>query len=559
MRFIDLFAGIGGFRLGMESAGHECVAFCEIDKFARASYKAIHDTKGETEYHDITNVTDEEWRKFRGTVDVICGGFPCQAFSVAGKRQGFLDETRGTLFFEIARAAKQIKPRFLFLENVKGLLSSNTIIDYIDAVRIINNDLKENKELWETKRPLVMKQWKELDDNLTNILLKKFVSENIFQKEQLDTLSKKELEFHSEQLGIKAKAGLMKNLQYCVTQVLQTMKKSRNFQNVLAQVSDEHGEDITSILNQLSSTESLRATDISTLEKMASMFVEIDWLLNNPSGENSEKTKLFTILTGEKQMTDQKIYSFVTELPTLVYIILHWKLLQRSWKKALLLLTEKKESTFYAKTFKIILSVLDELGYDCEWQVLNSKNFGVPQNRERVFIIGHLRGTSGREVFPITWKNATAINVINKKDGMPRETNRVYSSQGLSPTLNTMQGGGREPKIAIKIKEATKQGYAIAEQGDSVNISHPNSKTRRGRVGKQIANTLLTGEEQSVVTDKNRIRKLTPRECWRLQGFPDWAFDKAQEVNSNSQLYKQSGNSVTVNVIAEIAKKFEDV
>lgn len=123
MKFIDLFAGIGGFRLGMESAGHECVAFCEIDKFARASYKAIHDTKGETEYHDITSVTDEEWRKFRGTVDVICGGFPCQAFSVAGKRQGFLDETRGTLFFEIARAAKQIKPRILFLENVKGLLS----------------------------------------------------------------------------------------------------------------------------------------------------------------------------------------------------------------------------------------------------------------------------------------------------------------------------------------------------------------------------------------------------------------------------------------------------
>ena len=68
-----------------------------------------------------------------------------------------------------------------------------------------------------------------------------------------------------------------------------------------------------------------------------------------------------------------------------------------------------------------------------------------------------------------------------------------------------------------------------------------------------------TGEEQAVVTDEIRIRKLTPRECWRLQGFPDFAFDKAQEVNSNSQLYKQAGNSVTVNVIAEIAKKLEDV
>ena len=107
----------------------------------------------------------------------------------------------------------------------------------------------------------------------------------------------------------------------------------------------------------------------------------------------------------------------------------------------------------------------------------------------------------------------------------------------------------------LKITEATKQGYAEAEIGDSVSLSHPNSKTRRGQVGKQIANTLLTGESQGVVEPNFRIRKLTPRECWRLQGFPDWAFDKAQEVNSNSQLYKQAGNSVTVNVIAAIAKE----
>ena len=147
--------------------------------------------------------------------------------------------------------------------------------------------------------------------------------------------------------------------------------------------------------------------------------------------------------------------------------------------------------------------------------------------------------------------------VINKESGMPRETNRVYSPEGLSPTLNTMQGGGREPKIAIKIKEATKQGYAIAEQGDSINFSLPNSKTRRGRVGKKVAQTLDTSCNQATLTKDMIIRKLTPRECWRLQGFPDWAFDKAQEVNSNSQLYKQAGNSVTVPVIYEIARRFE--
>ncbi|EGO8413434.1 DNA (cytosine-5-)-methyltransferase [Enterococcus faecalis] len=414
MKFLDLFAGIGGFRLGMESAGHECIGFCEIDKFARTSYKAIHDTTGEVEMHDITTISDEFIRGI-GSVDVICGGFPCQAFSIAGKRKGF-EDTRGTLFFEIARFASILRPRYLFLENVKGLL-------------------------------------------------------------------------------------------------------------------------------------------------------------NHEGGA----------------------------------------------------------------TFETILRALDELGYDVEWQVLNSKDY-VPQNRERVFIIGHHRGERTRKVFPLERKNGTTaknnIKPINNSK-KTREllnfdsTNRFYDVNGISPCLNTMQGGDREPKIAvvgnvnpsgsgmngqvyssdglaptlttnkgegakiaipvltpdrvekrqngrrfkddgeemftltaqdrhgIMVKEATSKGYAEALPGDSVNISHPNSNTRRGRVGKGIANTLLTGEEQAVVTNNFRIRKLTPRECWRLQGFPDWAFDKAKEVNSDSQLYKQAGNSVTVPVIADIASRLE--
>ena len=375
MKFLDLFAGIGGFRMGLESLGHECVGFCEIDKFARKSYKAIYDTEGEIELHDITEVTNEEWRKLRGTVDIICGGFPCQAFSIAGKRKGFLDETRGTLFFEIARAAKEIKPPLLFLENVKGLLSH-----------------------------------------------------------------------------------------------------------------------------------------------------------------------------------DQ------------------------------------------GRTFRTILSTLDELGYDAEWQLLNSKDYGVPQNRERVFIIGHLRGAGGRPVFPIRENNGTvnqADSNVMVIDDQGRK-NKKISPKHIVPTLRA-QSHGNDPKVAmpvltpdrvnkrqngrrfktdgepmftltaqdrhgvmIRVCEATKKGYAEAEAGDYINLEFPNSKTRRGRVGKQVANTLLTSGNQGVVTESLKIRKLTPRECWRLQGFPDWAFDKAQEVNSNSQLYKQAGNSVTVNVIKAIAERLEE-
>ncbi|VIU31295.1 DNA methylase [Streptococcus pneumoniae] len=211
---------------------------------------------------------------------------------------------------------------------------------------------------------------------------------------------------------------------------------------------------------------------------------------------------------------------------------------------------------------------------------------------------GHSRKRGTRRVFPIGRANREfdfepKIKIVGNTKN-PNGTSQgtgsvVYDSNGLVGTLcardykepkqvaipvltpdrvNKRQNGRRlkkngEPMFTltaqdrhgILIKEATKKGYAEATVGDSVNLSHPNSKTRRGRVGNQIANTLLTGESQGVVEPDFRIRKLTPKECWRLQGFPDWAFDKAQEVNSNSQLYKQVGNSVTVNVISAIAKE----
>ncbi len=110
-----------GFRLGLEKAGHKCIGFCEIDRKARESYKAIHNTENEVEMYDITTISDEFIRGI-GRVDILAGGFPCQAFSVAGKRKGFGD-TRGTLFFEIARFAHILRPKYLFLENVKGLLN----------------------------------------------------------------------------------------------------------------------------------------------------------------------------------------------------------------------------------------------------------------------------------------------------------------------------------------------------------------------------------------------------------------------------------------------------
>lgn len=129
-------------------------------------------------------------------------------------------------------------------------------------------------------------------------------------------------------------------------------------------------------------------------------------------------------------------------------------------------------------------------------------------------------------------------------------------------TVPTRASGGHEVKIMdnrpiVRIAEATKKGFAEATIGDSINIAYPNSKLRRGRVGKGRANTLSTSPQQAVITEDSnmeniRIRKLTPRECWRLMGFDDEDFNKARAVNSDTQLYKQAGNSIVVNVLEAI-------
>ena len=318
-------------------------------------------------------------------------------------------------------------------------------------------------------------------------------------------------------------------------------------------------------------------------------------------------------------------------------------------------LTGKK----FKEQFEIVLNSLEEAGYNNYWKVLNAKDFGIPQNRERVFIVSIRKDIdSGTfdfpEGFPLELRlkdmledevdekyylsdvqiekvhigttdalvydksmigfesNAREYNDImptltSREYKEPRLVNqskldeinmlglldikgneqvrRVYGIDGLSPTLNTMQGGNRQPKVLVK--EATNKGYAEAVEGDSINFEQPNSKTRRGRVGKQAAQTLTTSPQQAVavamrgrysqegkveqqleVSDREyanaittvqkdslvaepslRIRKLTPKECFRLMGFYDSDFAKAEAVNSNTQLYKQAGNSIVVNVL----------
>src|SRR5699024_10141308 len=146
-----------------------------------------------------------------------------------------------------------------------------------------------------------------------------------------------------------------------------------------------------------------------------------------------------------------------------------------------------------------------------------------------------------------------SINVIGNTSNTGHRSHDVHDVDGISPTIAARDYKG--PK-QIAIKENTKKGYVEATEGDGVRLEQIGGTTGRGRVQKKSSPTLTTSGNVGAVTEDLRIRKLTPKECFRLQGFPDELFDRAQKVNSDSQLYKQAGNSVTVNVIHAIAKKF---
>ena len=165
-------------------------------------------------------------------------------------------------------------------------------------------------------------------------------------------------------------------------------------------------------------------------------------------------------------------------------------------------------------------------------------------------------GTRGYENF-IQEKTCNQVGRLVGDKWKNRENiSRVYDSNSLCPTITA--GGGGHHEIKIIVPEATKKGYAIAEKGDSIDIAYINQNKRRARVDKERAHTITTSPQIGTLTDHG-VRKLTPRECWRLMGFTDSDFDKARAVCSDTQLYKQAGNSIVVQVLEGILKKLVEM
>ena len=218
----------------------------------------------------------------------------------------------------------------------------------------------------------------------------------------------------------------------------------------------------------------------------------------------------------------------------------------------------------------------ESANYHVYHKVLNSKDYGVPQNRERIFIIGIRDDSDNNFTFPpkehltkrlkdvleddvdekyflsddkinqlLIGEDSDSIQLVGNVHPSGTGMNgNVYDEKGISPTLSTNKGEG------IKIKSATKSGYETAKEGDSINFSVPSLKTRRGRVGKGVAQTLDTACNQATINNE-RIRRLTPRECFRLQDFPN----TFKMPCSDSQMYKQAGNSITVAVLEKILNR----
>jgi DNA (cytosine-5)-methyltransferase 1 len=426
LKVLSLFSGIGAFEKALKNIGveTELVGFSEIDKYAIKSFCAIHNVNESLNFGDVSKINKVELPDF----DLLVGGSPCQAFSVAGHRKGF-EDTRGTLFFQYVETLKHKQPKFFVYENVKGLINhdkGNTLdtivqsfsdVGYRIDIELLNSkyfNVPQNRE-----RIYIVGIREDLIENEKWIIDEKRNGVLINGKRRLKELGVKSFNFEypkQESVNLRLRDILVDN------------------------VDDKFyiGEDKAAKL-------------ISQLEESNKSF--------------SDKTCIDPIQKGRGEL---RIYEDIC--PT-----------------------------------------------------LNSRDYKEP----RMVIDG--------------------CNMLGRLDMKGNDSlKRVYDPDGVCPTLTTMGGGNTEPKIVIEDINClnTYTNGTQTQQQDRVYHTE----------GQMVALTSsLNGRFNIMEEPKYRIRKLTPLECFRLQAFSDEDFQKCMDIGiSNSQLYKQAGNSITVTVLERI-------
>jgi len=528
-----------------------CIGYSEIDKYAIKVYEKQFG--GVPAYGDITKINAKELPDF----DCLVGGFPCQAFSIAGKRRGF-DDTRGTLFFDLARILAEKQPMYGVFENVKGLVNH----DKGQTLDVILEKLQElgyycNWEIYNSKdfgvpqnRERVYLVCQNLR-GLTNIGQNRMItsSERLIQSYLfqilLNNLSEvKKLQEHESKDSV---------LGYLIWKEIDQSQKS-----------NEDGSTSAGITTGMVESKSQLRGEEAWQNIVTWLSKELDVDLSEPNTS--------TISTVIKKITPSTTYTFsqMQQLIWLATVVLRQS--QKSlWSEVLSDLTVIQEGTKYARiNHKTEEAIVTESG------TVHLSH--VYEDQHDKFIKRHLRGTPRPEVFPIGGNNtedngerARAAGINNpsrgyeiRKDGLasslratemgsknfiadirqlnqPTHSNdRVYASDGISPTLNTMQGGNRQPKIVA-------QRGRYNTDGKTEQQLEPRSD--------DISNTLTAVQKDNMVLDHVRIRRLTPIECERLQGFPDnWTAQGTDGAISDTQRYKMCGNAVTVNVVEAVMK-----
>lgn len=492
MKFIDFFAGIGGFRKGMELAGHECVGFCEFDKFATASYISMHlltDDQRKT-LEDIPikkrqkEILKEEYRNgewyandirrvYAGDIpkaDCWCFGFPCQDISVAGKQAGF-QGNRSSLFFRVMYLIGQLKeenkPTYLFIENVKNLLSVNGGWDF--ARLLIEMEQQGYDAEWQV--------------------------------------------LNSKDFGVpqnRERCFIIGHLRGRSTAKVFPIEGTDGKNNIQIIAHKDGYRRNTQVFGPDGITEAL------------------DTGQGGGRGHHVALPCFIDLCYQGSQMTESA------------------RCLKARYYKGV--------ANHAGQDSGIAIKVIGEVNSSQDGKVLGIDGIA------KCHSAGHNNNPK------------IAIPVLTPDRAEKRQNGRRFKEDGepmFTLTSQDRHGVAIDPLGVLRnVRTDSECRVGI----DAVNLSVPGSKTRRGRVGKEVANTLDTSCNQGIfvkVSDELivyavwhekyqcyiAIRKLTPKECFRLQGWSDDYFEKAQFVNSDSQLYKQAGNGVTVTVIEAMARK----
>ena len=509
VRVLELFAGIGACskaitRLGIE---HEIVDAVEIDKYAIRSFNAIHGTKFEPQ--DIT-----QWNEDLD-VDLIMHGSPCQDFSVAGLNKGG-DKgsgTRSSLMYETLRIVEKVKPKYVIWENVKNLLSKkhrHNFDAYLDAMdklgyysqyQVLNAKdfgVPQNRERVFTVSirndlnvDFKFPETQELTMRLKDVLEPQVDEKYYLSDEQTNRLKMTTYNAGSEKARVQNTDGEARTL---CTRDYKDPKCVR-----VGGLYDKDGSRHQA--GSIYDPNGVCAT-LSTMQGGNQEPIIVASRGRNP--ENPSDHSAGQKLEQRLEPNRQGITNTITSIQKDNYVA---------------------EPSFVSKHYQ---NFYDKHGYTPE--MFN------PYNESEIKDVAPTQTTQCGS----TVSSVAVLIDDTYKNREPREY------EDYSHTIRAGRSG-------LKVRTANKQGYDIATDGDGVDLSYPQSKTRRGRVGHGVSKTLMGADSMGTV-DNYRIRKLTPKECWRLMGFDDSDFEKAEKVNSNTQLYKQAGNSIVVNVLEGILK-----